>query len=567
MGFLHPLYLNRLAEIAQDYVKKGKEHELRYEPMNHYPFFSVVGVGMGYHLEYLAQQDIGHLYIYEPNEDLFYASMFTTDWQWLVEQFTKENRSITILVGVSFDKYLEGFQKLFHKFGLFKAGCLPVYQHYASEESDEIMKNFFKNVVAIYGGFGFFEDEILSVRNTLANIKLKPNFLPENLIINEELRPRVFVCGSGPSIDEAIDFVKENQDKAVVVSCGTALKVFHKAGIVPDFHIEVERTKGVKDFLDTIDDPEYFSKITLIAMQNVMSTVVAKFGQTLLYLKPNDGGTDLIRVTHPKNNIAHLFGSNPTVTNSAVAVCNYLNAKEVYLFGVDLGYKDPNQHHSKDSAYYNELKEKVNHARYRSKKTAEANFGGKVFVNHVFDWARTSMEYALRRQEDSGDCFNCSDGAKIVGAIPTKIADINFEYEFDKDYFVGLIKSLNYPSTVKYDNLVSSLRKRGKVLCDMIDYFVDDRFLEVELTPKNVIEIMNRNYMHLMTHNGSEDIFGMRMATGSLTYIQIAILGFLYTVRSSELRTEFGKDGLRLLHEYLSEMKFMFKNEFLPEEK
>ncbi|MDC2888297.1 motility associated factor glycosyltransferase family protein [Psychrosphaera algicola] len=310
----------------------------------------------------------------------------------------------------------------------------------------------------------------MSVRNTLANVKLKPDFLPENLKVNEELRPRVFVCGSGPSIDDAIDFIKNSQEKAVVVSCGTALKVFHKAGIVPDFHIEVERTKGVKEFLDTIDDPEYFSKITLIAMQNVMSTVVEKFGQTLLYLKPNDGGTDLIRVTHPKNNIAHLFGSNPTVTNSAVAVCNYLDAKEVYLFGVDLGYKDPNQHHSKDSAYYNELKDKVNHKRFNSKKTAEANFGGTVFVNHVFDWARTSMEYALRRKTSRGDCFNCSDGAKIIGAEPLQIDDINFGYEFDKNKFVSLVKNMKFKSTVKYDTLSRSLQKRGTVLCDMIDF-------------------------------------------------------------------------------------------------
>ncbi|MDC2888296.1 hypothetical protein [Psychrosphaera algicola] len=78
---------------------------------------------------------------------------------------------------------------------------------------------------------------------------------------------------------------------------------------------------------------------------------------------------------------------------------------------------------------------------------------------------------------------------------------------------------------------------------------------------------MNRNYMHLMSHDGSEEIFGMRMATGSLTYIQIAILGFLFTLKSPELRTEFGKEGLALLHEYLQEMKYIFESEFMEERK
>jgi hypothetical protein len=55
------------------------------------------------------------------------------------------------------------------------------------------------------------------------------------------------------------------------------------------------------------------------------------------------------------------------------------------------------------------------------------------------------------------------------------------------------------------------------------------------------------------------------MASGSLTYMQIAILGFIFTIRTDELRSEFGKEALALLHEYLQEMKFIFENEFLIE--
>jgi hypothetical protein len=237
----------------------------------------------------------------------------------------------------------------------------------------------------------------------------------------------------------------------------------------------------------------------------------------------------------------------------------------VYLFGVDLGYKDPERHHSKDTAYFNELKEKVNHKKFNTNRRVDGNFGDKVYVNHVFDWARTSMEYALRRRESDSVCYNCSDGVKIEGAEPLRIEDINLDKEFDKQAFNDLVKNRDFRSTTKYETMKRSLQVRGKVLCDMIDYFTDSRFLELELTPKNIIEIMYRNYMHLMSHDGSQDIYAMRMASGSLTYMQIAILGFIFTIRTDELRSEFGKEALALLHEYLQEMKFIFENEFLIE--
>ena len=232
MGFRHLDYLSQVARLGCEYEAKALSEDIHTNSLGRFPFLSVIGVGLGYHLEQLASENIDHLYIYEPNDDLFYSSLFTLNWKWIVEQFQKSNKSITILVGVTKEKYFEGFQKLFFKFGIFKSGCLSFFKHYQSETSDEIVEYIMKNGKTLYSGFGFTEDELISLKHTYQNIKNERKFLVEGTsLLEQKLDMPVFICGSGPSLDDAHEIIKENQDKAIIVSCGSSLMALKKYGI------------------------------------------------------------------------------------------------------------------------------------------------------------------------------------------------------------------------------------------------------------------------------------------------------------------------------------------------
>ena len=71
----------------------------------------------------------------------------------------------------------------------------------------------------------------------------------------------VFIIANGPSLDDSIDVIAANKDRAILISCGSAISALHKVGIKPDIHVETERTKIVYDFLVNLNDPEYLQDI------------------------------------------------------------------------------------------------------------------------------------------------------------------------------------------------------------------------------------------------------------------------------------------------------------------
>jgi hypothetical protein len=108
-----------------------------------------------------------------------------------------------------------------------------------------------------------------------------------------------------------------------------------------------------------------------------------------------------------------------------------MGIKEIYLFGVDFGFKEGKEPHASGTVYEDRFKS----VEERLKKTAhfvlEGNFGGIVFTDSVFNWARRSMEECIFHYRMIGKgsfkIYNCSDGAKIAGTEPLKPESLHLE--------------------------------------------------------------------------------------------------------------------------------------------
>lgn len=565
------IHIKYMAEIA----RKGKEIvdeslQFNYEPLTRYPLLSVIGIGLGYHLEVVAEQNIDHLYIYEPNPDLFFASLCVVDYRKLVDRFTQDNKTITLLIDNPVDKYIDGFQYLLHKFGQHNSSCMPVYKHYDNELADQGLKGFIKGLNYFYGGFGFFEDEVVSLKHTYQNIKAKNKFLSEGAIFTEDVKPKVFVCGSGPSLDDAIEQIKKYQDKALVISCGTSLMPLHRNGIIPDYHVEVERTDHVAGVLKALDNPELLQQTTLIGMNTLFPEVVEQFGDAILFLKPNDGGTDLIRVTY-RHGLKQVYATNPTVTNGAVGIFNALKSGDIYLFGCDYGYKDPEQHHSKHTGYYKTYKEKKVTAGVDKSTNIvrDGNFGGQVFTNHVFDWARNSVEYSIRHHIEEWEdkkVFNCSDGLAIDGAAPLRPTEINLDDEpvLDKTMIKQIFNEISADDKLPVEEWEKSIHQRGLEVVKLIDDILDKRFLEVDISPEQMFDVAQRAFYLMMEYEGGKGIFAIRMMKGSLTYVFSTVLGYLFIIKTDKLRRQYINHVMPVIYDYFEGLKQIFIEEFMP---
>jgi len=70
------------------------------------------------------------------------------------------------------------------------------------------------------------------------------------------------------------------------------LSALYRKGIVPDIHVEIERTKLTYDYLLEIDRA-YLKNITVVGYNNLYPGVLGLGKKNLMVLKANDAGPRL----------------------------------------------------------------------------------------------------------------------------------------------------------------------------------------------------------------------------------------------------------------------------------
>jgi hypothetical protein len=121
------------------------------------------------------------------------------------------------------------------------------------------------------------------------------------------------------------------------------------------------------------------------------------------------------------------LSGQPTVANTALDFALSAGFRKIFLFGVDLGSRDKEKHHSKHTVYLNRMPEEDHLKKLLSNQpvndiTVPGNFGGEVSTNKVLSFARRMMDFAIIPHEDA-QVFNLNDGAMIDHAIPLHAED------------------------------------------------------------------------------------------------------------------------------------------------
>jgi hypothetical protein len=389
------------------------------------PLLTIIGIGLGYHLQALMEEyEIQHLYIFEPETDIFYCFLHIIDLEPILKKCTQGNRSISFKVGDTSQGFVNFYPEFFRERGHF-LGCRHYfYRHYHSEKTDGAFQILHDLIHRTLQGWGFYEDELLGLSHTLLNFEHNyPLLADRKYLASPEIAAPIIIVGNGPSLDETIADLKNLQNRAIIFSCGSALMALYKAGITPDFHVEIERTYSVDAWLVAIEDDAYLKQINCICFNNVHPSVPQRFKNTIAVLKPNDVGAllakEILNSPIPESPIH----SNPSVVNGGLAAAIALGFKEIYLFGVDMGFKNKDHHHSKNSAYYTKAEFKTDAPDTYAYK---GNFGYEVQTTHDYDFGRFQIEHLLQKNPDV-QCYNCSDGVLIELTKPLHSQEIRFQ--------------------------------------------------------------------------------------------------------------------------------------------
>ena len=90
---------------------------------------SLFGIGSGYQLQCLLNaHKIGKLFVYEPNRDFFYASLFSIDWTALLEKMDASESSIYLNIGDDGSNLVRDFLTQFDRVGSYNLANMFLFK-------------------------------------------------------------------------------------------------------------------------------------------------------------------------------------------------------------------------------------------------------------------------------------------------------------------------------------------------------------------------------------------------------------------------------------------------------
>ncbi|GAA4496703.1 motility associated factor glycosyltransferase family protein [Pseudaeromonas paramecii] len=557
---IHVQYLNKMV----GHLNAAKSI---HSPMNNLPdsipMAMMFGVGLGYQLGYLYERcKIKNLFIFEPDIDLFYASLFTFDWAPLLSYLDEEKLGIHIFIGQDEENIMADLLIALNKRGAFWSANMFGFWHYPSKQVFSLVERVAREFYMLSTGWGFFDDNLFALAHSAENIALKTPFLLKGKkVSNSDSQVPVFVVGNGPSLDVAIPFIKKYQDRAIIVSCGSSISALHKQDIKPDIYVAIERTKAVPDFIGLLGDKEYLRDILFLSSDVIHPDCHQYFDRMAVGFKPNEPMYSIFAKNFMEASRFEVLNFiNPLVGNIGIGMPVTLGFKNIYLFGLDNGYKDKEHHHSKHSAYYDAdgkpidaLTKIVSAA---TGFTAPGNFGGTVITNRLFAASARVMESLLKHNDDV-NCHNCSDGALVVGAKPLLLSELQLsDRGIDKKAIVDSI----------YCNMFSPLPVEPSCLPELLDVdgFVNfvNRLISEWQQPytsrDDICERMQRQFGYLVYLAGTRSQHIYRVLIGTVNYLFALLSTALYLFDDETVTAKMMNELIAIMIEYLEETKVKY---------
>lgn len=389
----------RLPEAGIEYDPQGLGEESH--------FLVVLGIGLGFHLPALLERSRCRcLVLVEPTLENLYHSLRVLDWAALLARAAERGVEITFITDR--DPTAIALKTLSTLRGNIPVLCdgLYLFTHYPAVILQQAAATLQREIYSTVRGLGFFEDEEMMLRNSVANLNR-----PEVRFVDQPLPPQtqpLFIVGSGPSLEREIAFLKTCADRVAIMSIGTTLRILLAQGIRPDLHIELENTENNARSIEATAAEFDTEGITLVGALSVDRRLADCFSRAVFFLREENSGTVLLGQP-----IMTLSPSGPTVANAALVAAIRFGFREIYLFGVDMGSREEGKHHADGSVFSTGVLPENRRAHLRF----AGNLGGEAWGEAVLNWSRQYLEAVLRMFQGVTVC-NCSDGVRIDGAIP-----------------------------------------------------------------------------------------------------------------------------------------------------
>lgn len=368
-----------------------------------------LGVFTGLHIiSYLNRTQVSDIFLVEPDLDRFSLSCLFLDYG----QMEKTHGTLLLHVGPNAPQY--PIERLITQAPVTAATWVRLLPAYPSEEFDDIINRAGLRWRALTEIFVPYDRELQNLKHGMQNIRDKRPFPHTPPSLSE--KSTIAVVASGPSLNQNMSWLKENQDRLIIMASISCVRVLRENGIRADFQCT----------LDTeLDEPlfeqlQMDSSVPLVAYFKINPDLAKRFDKVLMVYE--DGKANPVRFF---KSITH---THPTTGNFMTAFAAWCKPVQLLFVGLDLGFRDAKRSHVEGG--WHDENEGIGHvaetAHAEHLKVA-ANFPeseGQILTMSYYNNARLSIENVVAEMRDRARIYNLADGAKITGAEPMHAEDL-----------------------------------------------------------------------------------------------------------------------------------------------
>jgi hypothetical protein len=402
-------------------------------------------------------------FIYESNLEIFRLSLFVTDYRSL-------NNKSTIIFSVMDEEniFVEKLNHFFTAIAIYSNYNIKYYKMINVEDTifHKVLSELYLSNGSSYDYTKLLFDTFYSVSKHINKYKIltTKNKSADFSLTND--KPTLLIA-AGPSLTKNMNWLKENQDKFILVAIGATYKKLFDNGITPDIVTTVDPKFHILDKTHfNLKDVELLKNTMVLASINTPTKILNRFNQEKLFLYE-------VVDTFKNNSNAYNGISIGEITLSLLLD---MNVKEIYLLGTDLafdektgsshfeGYVNKREDFESEKSKVDEVLQTGNSSR-KEFIQIKGNKKDKIVTNRIFALSINQYVRILHLyKKSSQNVYNlCENGAYIEGTILKNIENIeDYKNIENKDFLFnnlervsefGLLKNEFKELDIKINNM------------------------------------------------------------------------------------------------------------------
>lgn len=474
-------------------ILKQNVQEENYKPIKIEKFL-FIGTLLGRHFSKIANKIGANIYfICEENLEIFRLSLFVADYSIFVRN--PQNKVYFSIM----DEQPEFINK-FHSFFLEDLTKNIFLKYFTTDYNTAHFFDYILSAILTFDPYIYNYRLIMNnVKKISQNIKkYKPINFNKISTKNSILEKPTLLLGAGPSLRENIQWLKENQNKFIIVSIGAALNTLKQFNIKPDIVTSYDPQAFVTNqFRNNTDLIE--NSIKLLALNSDVS---------LFDLFKNDSNLYSFEVFKSFQNSEAIQGAS--VGEASLMILLLLKFKNIFLLGIDLalnqktGQTHDEAHSTKVKHNLNNNKSSLDKGNYSLREDlikVMGNFGNEVYTTRLFYHSLIQANLIITHFKNSEQTiFNLSNGSFIKDTQPIKVEELKdlINIEKNENYLCEFFDTLAPKNNSYLKEFINKEMLDMDSLILMLDNIDDFSFENFEKKVDDILKYLKINNNQLM---------------------------------------------------------------------